>query len=82
MDKFLAGGMKGINGWVVGSLLGDRAFFPRRFPAPRGRSQGGHLCNTAVEAVYPFTKHDATGARWTAASMDYTITFQRGSCLR
>ena len=27
VDKYLASGMKSISGWVVGSLLGDRAFF-------------------------------------------------------
>ena len=27
VDKFLASGMKNINGWNVGSLFGDRAFY-------------------------------------------------------
>ncbi|MBK9674391.1 MAG: hypothetical protein IPO82_03835 [Betaproteobacteria bacterium] len=27
VDKYLASGMKDVNGWKVGSVFGDRAFF-------------------------------------------------------
>ena len=27
VDKFLASGMKNVNGWSIGSFFGDRAFY-------------------------------------------------------
>jgi hypothetical protein len=78
VDKYLAGGMKNINGWVVGSLLGDRAFFHGDFLLRAAGAKAGIYGNTAVEAVYPLTKHDATGDLLDGSKHNYTITFPAG----
>jgi hypothetical protein len=78
VDKFLASGMKNVNGWVVGSMLGDRAFFHGDFLLRAAGAKAGIYGNTAVEAVYPFTKHDAAGELLDGSKHDYTITFPAG----
>jgi hypothetical protein len=78
IDKYLANGMKDINGWVVGSLLGDREFFHGDFLLRAAGAKAGIYGNTAVEAVYPLTKHDANGDLLDGGKHNYTITFPAG----
>jgi hypothetical protein len=62
----------------VGSLLGDRAFFHGDFLLRAAGAKAGIYGNTAVEAVYPLTKHDATGDLLDGSKHNYTITFPAG----
>ena len=61
VDKWLAGGNKSINGWNVGSFFGDEAFYNGDWLMRAGAAKGGLYGNDAVEAMYPYTRTDATG---------------------
>ena len=75
VDRFLASGMKNINGWSVGSFFGDRAFYDGNWLMRAGAAKGGLYGNDAIEAMYPFTRTDATGEKLDASKHNYTITF-------
>jgi hypothetical protein len=78
VTKWLAGGMKTINGWNVGAFFGDRAFYKGDWVMRAGAAKGGIYGNDAVEAVYPYTRTDATGQELDASKHTYTITFPAG----
>lgn len=75
VDKWLASGMKNINGWNVGSFFGDRAFYKGNWVMRAGAAKGGLYGNDAVEAMYPFTRTTATGEPLDGSKHNYTITF-------
>ncbi|MGO6695735.1 DUF1254 domain-containing protein [Rhizobium johnstonii] len=78
VDKWLAGGNKNINGWNVGSFFGDEAFYNGDWVMRAGAAKGGLLGNDAVEAMYPYTRTDTTGAPLDGSKHKYTITFPQG----
>ena len=78
VDTWLAGGNKDINGWNVGSFFGDEAFFDGDWLMRAGAAKGGLLGNDAVEAMYPYTRKDATGAKLDGSKHAYTISFAPG----
>ncbi|MDW9830359.1 DUF1254 domain-containing protein [Sinorhizobium meliloti] len=78
VDKWLANGNKNINGWNVGSFFGDEAFFNGDWPMRAGAAKGGLYGNDAVEAMYPYTRTDATGEPLDGSKHKYTITFAPG----
>ncbi|MGO6881470.1 DUF1254 domain-containing protein [Rhizobium ruizarguesonis] len=78
VDKWLAGGNKNINGWNVGSFFGDEAFYDGDWVMRAGAAKGGLLGNDAVEAMYPYTPTDTTGAPLDGSKHKYTITFPQG----
>ena len=78
VDKWLAGGNKNINGWNVGSFFGDEAFYNGDWVMRAGAAKGGLLGNDAVEAMYPYTRTDATGEALDGSKHKYTITFPPG----
>ena len=78
VDKWLAGGNKNINGWNVGSFFGDEAFYNGDWVMRAGAAKGGLLGNDAVEAMYPYTRTDATGETLDGSKHNYTITFAPG----
>ncbi|NKL09840.1 DUF1254 domain-containing protein [Rhizobium leguminosarum] len=78
VDKWLAGGNKNINGWNVGSFFGDEAFYNGDWLMRSGAAKGGLLGNDAVEAMYPYTRTDATGEPLDGSKHKYTITFAPG----
>ena len=61
VEKFLASGVKNINGWKVGSWFGDRAFFHGNWLLRAAGAKGGIYGNDAIEATYPMTKTLADG---------------------
>jgi hypothetical protein len=67
-----------INGWRVGSALGDRAFFHGDYELRAAGALLGIYGNDAVEATYPVTRTDATGLALDGRSHNYTITFPAG----
>ena len=78
VDKFLASGVKNINGWNIGSFFGDRAFYKSDWLMRAAAAKGGIYGNDAVEAVYPFTRVDAKGETLDGSKHNYTITFPAG----
>ena len=78
VDKYLASGMKNINGWKVGSLFGDRAFYNGDWLMRAAAAKGGIYGNDAVEAMYPMTRVDATGETLDGSKHNYTLTFPAG----
>jgi hypothetical protein len=78
VTKFLASGMKNINGWSIGSFFGDRAFYNGNWLMRAAAAKGGIYGNDAVEATYPFTRTDATGETLDGRKHNYTLTFPVG----
>ena len=78
VDKYLAGGNKNINGWITGSMFGDRAFFKGDWLKRAAAAKGGLYGNDAVEAMYPYTRMDATGETLDGSKHNYTLTFPAG----
>ncbi|MBW5440079.1 DUF1254 domain-containing protein [Bradyrhizobium canariense] len=78
VDKWLAGGNKNINGWNVGSFFGDETFYNGDWVMRAGAAKGGLYGNDAVEAMYPYTRTDATGEALDGSKHKYTITFAPG----
>ncbi|MBY3089893.1 DUF1254 domain-containing protein [Rhizobium laguerreae] len=78
IDKWLATGNKPINGWNVSSLLGDEAFFNGDWLMRSGAAKAGLYGNDAAEAMYPFTRTDASGKPLDGSKHKYTITFPPG----
>jgi len=78
VDEYLAAGMKNINGWKVGSLFGDRAFFNGDWLKRAAAAQGGIYGNNADEAMYPLTTTLADGEVLDGSQHNYTLTFPAG----
>jgi hypothetical protein len=78
VDAFLASGMKNINGWKVGSLFGDSAFYNGNWLLRAAAAKGGIYGNNAVEAVYPMAHVDDKGEKLDGSKHNYTLTFAAG----
>jgi hypothetical protein len=78
VEQYLAAGQKNINGWKVGSLFGDRAFFNGDWLKRAAAAKGGIYGNDAVEAMYPLTKTLADGEELDGSKHNYTLTFAKG----
>jgi len=66
---------KVVNGWLIGSILGDRAFFKGDWLLRAAGALAGIYGNSAEEAVYPLAKHDANGELLDGSKHKYTLTF-------
>lgn len=78
VTKFLASGVKNVNGWNIGSFFGNRDFFKTNWLMRAGAAKGGLYGNDAVEAMYPFTRADAAGETLDGSKHAYTLTFPAG----
>ena len=78
IEKFLATGMKDVNGWSVGSLPGDRAFYNGDWLKRAATAKAGIYGNDAVEAMYPLTRVDGKGEPLDGSKHSYTLTFPAG----
>jgi hypothetical protein len=78
VEKYLASGQKEVNGWKIGSLFGDRAFFSGDWLKRAAAAKGGIYGNNAEEATYPFTKALANGEALDGSKHNYTLTFPAG----
>ena len=76
--QYLNTGQKNINGWKVGSLFGDRAFFNGDWLKRAAAAKGGIYGNDADEAMYPMTKTLADGQTLDGSKHNYTLTFPAG----
>src|SRR6266478_3536483 len=71
-------GQKNINGWKVGSLFGDSAFYNGDWLKRAAAAQAGIYGNDAAEAMYPMTKTLANGEPLDGSKHNYTLTFASG----
>jgi len=75
---YLASGVKDINGWKVGSVFGDAAFYNGDWLKRAAAAKGGIYGNDGIEAMYPMTRADTTGATLDGSKHNYTLTFPAG----
>lgn len=66
------------NGWRVSSAQGDSKFYNGDWLLRAAAAQAGIYGNDAVEATYPMTRVDATGALLDGSKHKYTLTFPAG----
>jgi hypothetical protein len=78
VKKYLSSGMKDINGWKIGSIFGDSAFYKGDWLKRAAAATGGIYGNDAVEAMYPMTRWDAKGKVLDGSKHNYTLTFPAG----
>ncbi|GAB6193969.1 DUF1254 domain-containing protein [Desulfocastanea catecholica] len=78
VTKYLDSGMKNINGWKVGALFGDSAFYNGDWLKRAAAAMGGIYGNDSAEAMYPMTRTDAAGKTLDTSKHNYTITFPAG----
>ena len=78
VEKFLDSGPKNVNGWKVGAVFGDEAFYHGNWLLRAAAAKGGIYGNNADEAVYPMTRVDASGATLDGSKHNYTLTFAAG----
>jgi hypothetical protein len=78
IERYLAAGQKNINGWKIGSLFGDRAFYNGNWLKRAAAAKGGIYGNDAIEAMYPMTKTLGDGDVLDGSKHNYTLTFPAG----
>jgi hypothetical protein len=78
VKKYLSSGMKDVNGWKVGSVFGDSAFYKGDWLKRAAAATGGIYGNDSVEAMYPMTRWDAKGELLDGSKHNYTLTFPAG----
>jgi hypothetical protein len=79
VDKYIASGGAVIDGWNIGSFFGDRAYINGDWLKRAAAAKGGIYGNSAIEAMYPLTRVDGTGATMDGSKHNYTLTFAKGS---
>jgi hypothetical protein len=82
VERYLAAGQENINGWKVGSLLGDRAFYNGNWLKRAAAAKGGIYGNDAVEAMYPMTKTLADGEVLDGSKHNSILTFPQANSPR
>lgn len=78
VTKYLNSGMKNINGWKIGALFGDSAFYNGDWLKRAAAAKGGIYGNNTEEATYPMTREDVTGETLDCSKHNYTLTFPAG----
>ena len=78
LDAFLNSNGKTINGWKIGSMFGDAAFYDGNWLMRAAAAKAGIYGNNADEAVYPMALTDADGEALDGSKHKYTLTFGAG----
>jgi hypothetical protein len=78
VTEFLERGMHNLNGWKVGSVFGDSAFYQGDWLKRAAAAKGGIYGNDAVEATYPMTRTTASGEPLDGSQHNYRLTFAAG----
>lgn len=71
-------GVTVINGWSIGSVFGDQAFFNGDWLKRACGTKSGTYGNDAEEAVYPMTRQDGEGETLDGSKHNYVMTFEEG----
>ena len=77
-DYVFKTGIKFINGWGLGDLFGDRAFYNGDWMKRAAGAWNGGFGNTAEEALYPVSVNLRPGEPLDGSKHKYTITFGKG----
>jgi hypothetical protein len=78
VKKYLDSGIKKVNGWNIGSLFGDNAFYNGDWLKRAAAATGGIYGNDSAEAMYPMTRTTAKGETLDTSKHNYTLTFEAG----
>jgi hypothetical protein len=78
VEEAVAKAGKEVNGWRVGSLFGDSAFFNGDWLKRAAGAKAGIYGNDAAEASYPMTRVDIDGQTLDCSRHDYSLTFPTG----
>jgi hypothetical protein len=78
VKKYLAEGREEINGWEIGALFGDAAFYDGDWLKRAAAAEAGIYGNDSAEAVYPMTRRDGDGDTLDGSQHSYTLTFPEG----
>jgi hypothetical protein len=77
VEQAVGGIGRPVNGWVVGSAFGDRAFFKGNWLLRAAAAKAGIYGNDAAEAVYPLCRADSAGNPLDGSRHRYTLTFAK-----
>jgi hypothetical protein len=78
VDQYLATQVLPVNGWGLSDPFGDRAFFNGDWLKRAASAKAGIYGNDVIEAAYPMTRNDVTGAELDGSKGNYTLTFPAG----
>ena len=78
VEERVASAGKEIHGWRVASAFGNREFYHGNWLIRAAAAKAGIYGNDAVEAMYPMTRSDVTGAPLDGSQHKYTLTFPAG----
>jgi hypothetical protein len=78
VTEFVATGATDINGWQVGSMWGDSAFYNGDWLKRAGGAMAGIYGNDAAEAMYLLGRKDSNGGTLDGSKHNYTLTFAKG----
>ena len=78
VEKAMADAGKNVDGWVISSLFGDRAFYDGDWLKRAAGAKAGIYGNDAIEAMYPMSRVDGKGETLDGSKHDYTLTFPAG----
>ena len=78
IDRYIASGSTNVNGWVVSSLFGDRAFYAGDWLKRAAGARAGIYGNSANEATYPMARVLLNGEELDCSKHNYTLTFPKG----
>ena len=67
-----------VNGWQIGSAAGSREFYKGNWALRAAAAKLGIYGNSEAEAVYPFTRSDASGIVLDGSKHTYQMTFAPG----
>jgi hypothetical protein len=78
IEEKVADAGNNINGWRVAAVFGDRQYFHGNWLMRASAAKAGIYGNDAVEAMYPMSRWDVTGATLDGSQHSYTLTFPAG----
>jgi hypothetical protein len=67
-----------VNGWQIGAAAGSRDFYKGNWALRAAAAKLGIYGNSEAEAVYPFTRNDASGITLDGSKHTYQMTFAAG----
>ena len=78
VEKFLADGVKDVNGWKIASCFGDRAFYGGNWLKRAAGAGAGSTATTPSRPPIPSPRQLANGEPLDGSKHNYTLTFPAG----